>query len=107
MLGFNSRKAVQASAYLLKKEPEQRMNYMRLIKLLYLSERRSLQKRQAPICGGQVYAMKQGPVIRQVLDLIKGKDPESATWEKVIDRQNFDVALRGEQPGNRKLHRRK
>ncbi len=105
MIGFNSRKTVQATAYLLKKEPEERMNYMRLLKLLYLADRRSLKDRRAPICGGRIYAMKKGPVISQVLDLIKGNDPESEAWEKVFARQGFDVALRGKHPGVPQLSR--
>lgn len=105
MIGFNSRKTIQAAAYLLKKEPEERMNYMRLLKLLYLSDRRSLKERKAPICGGRVFAMDDGPVISQVLDLIKGNDLDSESWGKVIVRKGFDVALRGEHPGVLQLSR--
>ncbi len=105
MIGFNSQKTVQAVAYLLKKEPEERMNYMRLLKLLYLADRRSLKERKAPICGGRVYAMDQGPVISQVLDLIKGNDPASDAWETVVVRKGFDVALRGQHPGVLRLSR--
>jgi uncharacterized phage-associated protein len=105
MLGFKPKKTIQAAAYLLKKEPGGRMNYMRLLKLLYLADRQSIKERKEPICGGQVYAMNEGPVISPVLDMIKGRDPESDSWDRAIERCGFDVALRGDHPGVLELSR--
>lgn len=38
---FNSEKAIQAVAFLLRRERGHRMNYMRLLKVLYFAERKS------------------------------------------------------------------
>jgi len=105
MLGFRPKKTIQAAAYLLRKEPGGRMNYMRLLKILYLADRESIRVRKEQICGGRVYAMLQGPVISPVLDMIKGSDPESYVWDRFIDRCGFDVAIRSENPGVSELSR--
>jgi hypothetical protein len=57
---FNERKAVQAAGRLILQNGE--MNYMALIKLLYLIDRESLLRFGRSITGDKVVAMKQGPV---------------------------------------------
>ena len=86
MLGFNLDKTIQAAAYLLKQEPECRMNYMRLLKMLYIANRQSLKTRDVPICGDKAYAMKRGPVLSATLDLINGSDPSSPQWSQTIEK---------------------
>jgi uncharacterized phage-associated protein len=44
------------------------MNYMRLLKLLYIAERETLGRTGRPIVGGPVTAMERGPVLLEVLD---------------------------------------
>jgi len=104
MIGFNIDKTVQATAYLLKREPGRSENYMRLLKLLYIADRTSLKERGAPICGDTPYAMERGPVPGTTLDLIKGRDPSSEKWDRFIQRTGFDVSLKAD-PGNLCLSR--
>jgi uncharacterized phage-associated protein len=104
MLGFDVDKTIQASAYLIKRQPEHVENYMRLLKLLYLADRLSLKERLSPICGDVPYAMRRGPVPSATYNLIKGRDPASDKWDRFIERINYDVRLKVD-PGNRKLSR--
>lgn len=70
---FDERKAAQAAAYLLKKH-NGRLNYMKLIKLLYLADRKALLDYGKPITGDRMAAMPKGPILCGILELI--------TWGK-------------------------
>ena len=92
---FNERKAAQAAAYLLKKH-NGRLNYMKLIKLLYLADRKALVVRGMPITGDRMVAMPQGPVLSGVLDLINwGRRPgEDSVWlEYISPPEGYEVRL--------------
>lgn len=69
---FDEQKAAQAAAHLLRRHGEP-MPYIKLIKLLYLADRRSLVETGYPITGDRLVSMPKGPVLSRVLDLI--------TWE--------------------------
>jgi uncharacterized phage-associated protein len=104
MIHFNIDKTIEAAAYLIKRRPNRRENYMRLLKLLYLAERQSLKERGSPICGDAPYAMAQGPVPSRTLDLVKGKDSSSEKWEQFIETAGYEVELKCD-PGNLNLCR--
>jgi uncharacterized phage-associated protein len=90
---FDERKAAAAAAYLLSLEGS-RMNYMRLLKLLYLAERQSLATLRRPIIGDTPYSMDQGPVLSRVYDLIKANKPGSP-WGDMIGRDSrYEVQLK-------------
>jgi uncharacterized phage-associated protein len=61
---FNEQKATQAAARFLKLA-NGKMNYLKLIKLLYLLDRESLNRRGRPVTGDQYYSMKLGPVLSE------------------------------------------
>jgi uncharacterized phage-associated protein len=67
------RKTVEAAAFLLKLNDD-RMNYMGLLKMLYISDRSSLQRMNSPITGDQYYSLDYGPILSGVYDLIKGEN---------------------------------
>jgi uncharacterized phage-associated protein len=95
---FNERKAAQAAAYLIKKHGGQ-LNYMKLIKLLYLADRMALLERGAPITGDRMVAMPKGPVLSAILDLITWgtRGAQRSVWsEYVSPPANYDVTLAGE-----------
>ena len=84
---FNERKAVQAAGRLITQSGGE-MNYMALIKLLYLIDREALLRFGSPITGDDVVAMKRGPVLSRIFDLVSQKKqhlPRSA-WHNVIPR---------------------
>ncbi|MCH8153266.1 MAG: SocA family protein [Planctomycetes bacterium] len=97
-------KAIQAAAVLLRLESGNRMNYMRLLKLLYIADRESLKETARPITGDRVVAMDRGTVLSGVFDLIKGQHIDARHWDEFIETARFDVQLRGD-PGNGKLSR--
>jgi len=81
---FNERKAAQSAAYLLHLHGGS-MNYMALIKLLYLADRRALIERGLPITGDYLVSMPHGPVLSRVLDLINMGKPEPLTvWFEYV-----------------------
>ena len=83
---FNERKAAAAAAFLLERE-DGTMDYMRLVKLLYLAERESLARLSHPISGDVYYALDQGPILSRVLDLCKYKS--SGPWAAQIERSGL------------------
>ena len=90
---FDEHKATQAAAYLLKRDGG-RMKYMKLIKLLYLADRTALIETGSPITGDRFVAMKLGPVLGRVLDLIKNPAPQAESiWQCSIACEGFDVLL--------------
>lgn len=102
---FNHKKAIQAIALLLKqKHPINSENYMRLLKLLYIADRESIKESGEPITSDKYIAMKRGPVLSRMLDLIKQQDYLSPEWDKWIQRNGYEVQLIND-PGNSQLCR--
>lgn len=77
---FNRTKTVQAAAFLLKQSPRRRESYLKIIKLLYIADRESLKETGRPITGDRFVAMPHGPVLSEVLHLIKGESVHSTEW---------------------------
>lgn len=92
---FDEASTVEAVAYLLEKAGG-RMNYTVLLKLLYLADRQALAELGAPITGARAVAMPYGPVLSEVLNLIKSdpRGPRSTRWKQHFQRDNFDLVLR-------------
>lgn len=92
---FDERKSAQASAFLLHKAGGS-LPLLKLIKLLYLAERLSLQRYGDTITGDQFVAMPHGPVLSKTLDLINGfEQSKQGGWETWIsDRANHSVSLK-------------
>jgi uncharacterized phage-associated protein len=93
---FDERKAAQAAAFLLHKAGGQ-LPLLKLMKLLYLTERLSLQRYGDTVTGDRFVSMPHGPVLSMTLDLMNGASLSSAggdwdTW--VADRANYALALR-------------
>src|SRR5688572_14417051 len=79
---LNLAKTVQATAVLLQAAPGERMSYMRLLKLLYLADRRMMRETGSPITFDRVVAMKHGPVLSETYSLIKGEHPDAGVWSR-------------------------
>jgi hypothetical protein len=58
---FHIGKATEAACLFLERGGGQ-MNIMKLVKLLYLLDRLSLDRRGIPVCGGDYLSMRKGPV---------------------------------------------
>lgn len=90
---FDIEKAAQAAHYFITQEQGE-MEILKLVKLLYLADRLSFQRRRTAIVGGSYYSLPHGPVTNEVLDLINGGTPQGdSAWEKLIsDRAEHRVA---------------
>jgi uncharacterized phage-associated protein len=86
-------KAIEAVAFLLRREPGHRMNYMRLLKILYIAERESLAESSAPITGGRAIAMQRGPLIEEILHLIRGQHIGTPKWSQFIRLDNYSLEM--------------
>ena len=94
---FDERKATAAASLLLTLAGG-RMEYTRLIKLLYYVDRESLERLGRPITGDRYVAMKHGPVLSQIYDLIKVgfATPPAGPWADHIETTGrYDVQVRG------------
>ena len=92
---FSEAVVAQMAAYLLKKRGG-RMAYIKLLKLLYLAERKAVAKWGEPISGDQFVSMPHGPVLSQTYELIKSQpEPEQISpWHQLIkDETNYEVSL--------------
>jgi uncharacterized phage-associated protein len=66
---FDEKKATQATGLLIEKSGGS-INYMKLIKLLYLANREALSKWGKPVVPDGYYSLPYGPVLSRVLSLI-------------------------------------
>lgn len=91
---FNEKKAAQAAAYFLF-HAGGRLPVLKLMKLLYLAERKSFELFGIPLIGDSLVSMDNGPVLSITLNKINGMSRDSAIWEEwIADRENHDLALR-------------
>lgn len=91
--GYKVRKAAQVVAFFAKKEGG-RINVLKLIKLVYLADRESLQKYDYPILFDQMVAMDHGPVNSSTLNYINGYC-ESPEWDDfILSKNNYAIGLK-------------
>jgi uncharacterized phage-associated protein len=101
---FDEEKTTQAAAYFLQLAGG-RMNYMLLIKLLYLLDRKALLKWGRPVTGDDYFSMKLGPVLSEVLNLVNEMpNPNNpGYWVRHISApQSYEVELLKD-PGDQQL----
>ena len=89
---FNIHGTVQAVAHLLRQAPGRRMSYMKLIKLLYIADKRSLGHCGAPITGDKPVAMEHGPVLSKVLDFLTERQ-DISQWRQFFRRDGYDAVM--------------
>jgi uncharacterized phage-associated protein len=90
---FDLMKTVQAAAYLLSLEGG-KMEFIRMLKLLYIADRELLLEAGYTLTGDRAYAMKNGPVLSHTYNLIKGTTLDSKQWDDVIDKDRFYLTLK-------------
>jgi hypothetical protein len=101
---FNESKTTQAAARLLK-DASAPMNFMVLMKMLYLADRAAFMKHGRPITNDTYYAMFLGPVLSNTHDLAteQPSPEEDHYWGRFISpRENYEVRLTGD-PGDGEL----
>lgn len=92
---FNERKTTQAAAFLLNLRGG-RMKYIKLLKLLYLADRKSLLERGRPITNDRYVSMDDGPVLSVTYNLIQGdyRNTEHIWSQSIFCPGDYDVALK-------------
>lgn len=88
---FKPEKTIEAIGVLLREEKRDRMNYMRLLKLLYFADRESLREVGRPITGDRAVAMERGPVLEEVYDLIRGEHVVLSVWSRFFETENYEI----------------
>ena len=91
-LVFDDKKATQVVSRLIEKKGG-RLEYLHVMKMVYLIDRLSLAKWGQPVVGGNYCSMSKGPVISEVLDLIKG-ERASSSWSGHLQTKGIDLVLR-------------
>lgn len=104
---FNEIKTTQDAALFLKLNGG-KMNYMKLIKLMYLADREALSRWERPLTGDSYFSMKNGPILSNVLDWINSGEPpnEELYWPRYISNPSrYNVSLK-KNPGETELSKR-
>lgn len=99
-LGFDHLKSVQMVAFFVRKAGG-RAEKLKLVKLLYLAERRSFQRRGKPMNFDSYFSLPHGPVVSSALN---GMDHllEDASWDALAQADNRkDITVNGEVAENR------
>lgn len=97
---FNEKKAAEVAAFFLIKAANRNasITVLKLMKLMYLSERESYRLYGEPITGDALVSMPHGPVLSTTLNLINTTPEErdgSGYWDKLIaEREDRYMALR-------------
>jgi len=90
---FNAQKATESVAVLLKMGGGT-LHHIHAMKLLYIAERRALQRWGRSITWDKFVSMDNGPVLSQTLNLINGSVPNSQIWDSSIsDRADHQISL--------------
>ena len=103
---YCERTAIHMILFFLDKNREkgEKMSVMKLIKLLYLSERECIGTYGETICDDTMFSLPLGPVLSHTYDLLAGKtNPTQEDWLKWIDSANtFDIKIKNNKPVMRK-----
>ena len=92
---MNIEKLIQTVGYVLSKYGGV-LNYTKLIKLLYLADRKSFERSGRSITGDNYVSMKDGPVLSELYDLVKNRHRvESAQhrWNTEFQTCGYDLRI--------------
>jgi uncharacterized phage-associated protein len=91
LAGYDIPKAAQAVAYFALKSGGS-INVLKLSKLMYLAERESMKRYDAPMFYDELFSMPDGPVASITLNFING-DNEEAVWSRfVMPRSGVEIS---------------
>lgn len=94
IMRYREDKATQAAARLISSAGG-RLNVLKLMKLLYLAERRAIVEFGRPIAFDSYCSMPHGPVMSFTYDRIQTAEKDSYWGKHITERDGHDVALRG------------
>ncbi|MBY9067772.1 SocA family protein [Hyphomonas sp. WL0036] len=89
---FDPKKSAQVAAFFCLKAGG-KINVLKLVKLMYLSDRLSMERSGSPVVYDKFVSMKFGPVVSETYNLIKG-ETESEQWDDlIVDLEKHTVGL--------------
>jgi uncharacterized phage-associated protein len=90
---FNVRKAAQVAAYFALRS-NGAINVLKLVKLIYLADRRFLDRFDSPMLNDELVSMEHGPVNSRTLNYINGTQMDRAEWDRFVTaRAGCDIGL--------------
>jgi uncharacterized phage-associated protein len=93
LYGYNVRKAAQVTAYFAIQAGGS-INVLKLAKLLYLADRRCLEKYDFPMLFDTYVSMDHGPVTSSTLNYVSGTLEDGENWDTfVADRAGNEVGI--------------
>ena len=91
---LNVMKTIQAIGVLLHTLQLRRLEYLSILKMLYFVDRESVRDRGRPVTGDTAVAMKNGPVLSGVYDLIHFNTTDSLPlWTTYLSKDDYDLVL--------------
>jgi uncharacterized phage-associated protein len=81
---FRQDSATAMAVYFLKSAPDHQLGDLVLMKLMVIAERQCMAQTTSLITGADFVSMQNGPVLSEVLDLMKNKNP-STLWNQCIE----------------------
>jgi uncharacterized phage-associated protein len=88
-IGFRSRQAAQIAGFFARRNGF-RIEKLKLIKLLYLTERESIETRGRPMMYDEYYSLKDGPICTNSLDGLNGRI-DKEIWSRYLDKDRGNV----------------
>lgn len=99
---FEEGKASEAAAYLLRRNHD-RLPQLKLAKLLYLADRRSLVETGYTVTGAKMVSTDQGPGLSEIESRLAWEGDAESNWSRLIGAPSgYEVSLR-ETPGFQRL----
>lgn len=94
-MAFNERKVAQMAAFFLQRNGGS-LSILKLMKLLYLADRKALDIYEEPISGDRMVSMPHGPVLSKTLELMNGAGfSADQGWDSwVADRADRMLSLK-------------
>jgi uncharacterized phage-associated protein len=89
---FSPTRIAQMAAFFAAKEPRSTINIMKLIKLMYLSDRESLARYGDPITFDNMFSLDEGPILSRSLNMINGvlSIASAEAWDKWMSGRDQD-----------------
>ncbi len=99
---FDKAKAEQIGAFFVMKETDKKINILKLIKLIYLTDRKNIERYGEPILDDDYFSLPHGPINSKALDMLEqskyyftfNNNSDSNLIKKFLDdKQDYDIPL--------------
>lgn len=94
---YNIKKLIEVCAKFIQLEGGT-LNYLKLMKYLYLLEKKTITEFGYSISNDSIVSMKHGPVLSTTLDIIRGNyiSEEKDLWDQAFDKERYVITSKKE-----------